>query len=124
MKVFTRRWLTVLALWSIGLIIPGTWFGQIPHLSIGTIGLAKLLHFAMYAALAGAAGWLPTNLMGRLAIAVPLLSVHGALTEFIQTFVPARTGCIRDWVIDTAGALTGLALAYWRWPKDVGGGAR
>jgi len=115
---FTRRWLITLGLWTIGLIIPGTWFGQIPHMSIGRIGAAKILHFAMYAGLAGAAGWLPTNLVGRIAIALPLLSAHGALTEFIQTFVPARTGCVRDWVIDSSGIVAGFALAWHWWPKE------
>ncbi|MFL5328291.1 MAG: VanZ family protein [Gemmataceae bacterium] len=119
---FWRYWLLTFGLWTFGLVMPGTWFGQVASFSVGDIGLAKVLHFVMYASLAAFAGWLPLKYRTRLLIALPLLSAHGAITEVIQLWVPARTGCVRDWVIDTAGILTGLLLALWRWPADNAAG--
>jgi VanZ family protein len=44
---------------------------------------------------------------------------YAATDEFHQTFVPSREGCLRDVLIDTAGAAAGL-LVIWilgRWRK-------
>ena len=37
---------------------------------------------------------------------------YAAADEFHQSFVPSRTASVRDVMIDTVGALLGLALAY------------
>ena len=115
---FWRGWLCVLAVWTFALVAPGTWFGQAATAKVGEIGVGKILHFAIYALLAGSAGWLPAPMKWRLAIALPLLSAHGALTEFLQTHVAAREGCVRDWIIDTVGIALGFALTWRWWPAD------
>jgi len=46
------------------------------------------------------------------------LSLHAAGTEYLQQFVPGRTGLISDVVIDHIGLLLGLALTWKHWlPK-------
>ena len=51
--------------------------------------------------------------------AVWVAAFYAAADEFHQTFVPSREGCIRDVLIDTAGAAVGLALLWLlgRWRK-------
>jgi VanZ family protein len=107
----------LIAIWTLALIAPGSWFGQTASTST-RFSAAKALHFVIYALLAGASGWLPLSQFWRLVIALPLLSAHGALTEFLQTHVAAREGCVRDWIIDSAGILLGFALSWRRWPAD------
>ena len=123
-RSYLRLWLGLLFIWTLGLITPGTWFGQATSVKVGEVGVAKILHFSIYAGLAGSAGWLPLPRFWRLIIALPLLSAHGALTEVAQLLVPAREGCVRDWMIDTAGIVLGLAITWRWWPKDSAAGTR
>ena len=116
----SRCWIFTLVLWTFALCAPGSWFGQAATVKVGEVGVGKILHFVIYALLAGSAGWLPRPIVWRLAIALPLLSAHGALTEIIQTYVAAREGCVRDWIIDTLGIVLGLAATWRRWPMDSG----
>src|SRR5262249_32108519 len=91
---------TLMKLWVVGLIgftcllcAPGDWLPEWIGGSglSGTMGWGKLGHIAGYATLAGLTCALPIS--ARLWLgALALLSVHGFLTEFIQTFVPKRTG--------------------------------
>ncbi len=93
----------------------------LPHLSAAAAGTAyivfrKSLHFIAYGFLAflisrafrrGRPGrwnrrWLVWA--GGLSIA------YGFLDEFLQTFIPRRTGSPVDWAVDTAGILSALAL--------------
>jgi VanZ family protein len=37
---------------------------------------------------------------------------YGALDEFIQTFIPSRTGSLRDWLIDSAGVVVVCGIAF------------
>jgi VanZ family protein len=50
---------------------------------------------------------------------VGLLVLHGAATEWIQTFVPGRTGQLTDVLIDCAGIAVGL-LAVRLWSRRRG----
>ena len=43
-------------------------------------------------------------------IALVLASFYGATDEFHQLFVPGRSGEVRDWAIDTLGALTAAVV--------------
>jgi VanZ family protein len=86
----------------------------------------KLLHAAEYAVLgallvsglrlAGVRPWLA--LVG----AVLLASAFGASDEVHQSFVPARTADVADWVADTLGAAIGASLAgaFLRRPRGAG----
>ncbi len=92
--------------------VPG---GSMPAGDYGWLG-----HFGVYFVLGGLyfialkgeqRGW-------RVVVAaVVLASVYGVTDEFHQSFVPGRMPDPADWAMDTAGALTGaaLALAVTRW---------
>jgi VanZ family protein len=94
-------------------------FSDQPHLhtNLGLIDFVgrKIVHFLEYAVLA----WLWCRAFtgsGALAlrtsavVAVLLASAYAASDEYHQTFVPGRAGTVRDWLIDTAGALVGAAV--------------
>ena len=80
----------------------------------------KVLHFSEYALLC-ALWWraLRTKLEGEraLVLAVAISSAYAATDEFHQTFVFGRHGTPIDWMIDTAGALTGAFLVH-RYARD------
>ena len=80
-----------------------------------TFFVRKGAHFTEYAILAAllrslAHAWLGR---GRRAVAAMLLGVTliPLADEFIQTFVPGRSGQFRDVLIDISGAVTGLIVA-------------
>jgi hypothetical protein len=55
--------------------------------------------------------------VGRMAAySVGLTLVVASLDEFHQSFIPSRTGCVRDVLLDTVGAacLLSIALVYFR----------
>jgi hypothetical protein len=108
-------WFGVLALWTALLLTPGDWFGDSSKQKLGVIGIGKLLHVGFYFLLAATAGWLRWPLFWRLAI-IPLLIIHGGLTEWLQTMVRLREGCWRDVGIDTASVLAGFAITWPWWP--------
>jgi VanZ family protein len=43
-------------------------------------------------------------------LALVLASTYAATDEFHQLFVPGRHGAVRDWMIDTLGALTATVV--------------
>lgn len=79
--------------------------------------IRKLAHLGEYGVFAILLyGWFRAGRRPRFSAAAALLAlaVAGAFSltdEFHQTFVPARTGSLRDCAIDTAGAAAGL-LGY------------
>lgn len=80
---------------------------------------SSLGHFALYAVLAGLYLLaLPEGTPGALrwaGVAVLMASVYGVTDEFHQSFVPGRMPDVVDWLVDTAGALTAVALmTAWR----------
>lgn len=50
--------------------------------------------------------------LAHVAIAFAVTVFYGASDELHQSFVPDRTGRLDDLVVDTIGAIVGLALAY------------
>lgn len=77
--------------------------------------LAKCLHAGGYAFLTALAVTLPVPRRWRWFF-VAFLALHGAGTEIGQTFVPNRTGTVRDVLIDWGGIALGvLAWRAWKW---------
>jgi VanZ family protein len=71
---------------------------------------AKALHAGAYAFLTVLAVALPLKRYWRWFF-VGLLALHGVATEIGQTFVPGRTGSVRDVLIDWAGV--GAGVLFW-----------
>ena len=120
-----KRWLWVL--WGLGLAVwtvalTTTFPVQIKEALIPVdppgFPTAKVLHAAAYAFLAGFAVLLRPLGAWRWLILFLLLE-HGVATEFIQTFVPERSGDIRDVVIDHCGVALGVLLT-WPWWRRRG----
>ncbi|MGY1780540.1 VanZ family protein [Geodermatophilus sp. SYSU D01036] len=71
-------------------------------------GVDKLVHLALFLALALAGRWAGAC---REPLAV-LLLVYGAISEVVQAVTPVeRSGSVLDWVADAAGV--GLGLLLW-----------
>ncbi len=107
-RVTTSRvapWIPVV-LWA-GMIFA---FSSVPSLGTGLgtwdLVLRKLAHFAEYAVLAA----LLYRAVGQAWAAVAIAGLYAATDELHQTLVTGRHGSPRDWLIDVAGAVTGVAL--------------
>lgn len=76
--------------------------------------LKKSAHFLVYAVLARlylrALGFYRRVPGPPAVLALLLAAVYAATDEFHQGFVPGRTLSLTDWLIDCAGATTGLVL--------------
>ena len=100
----------LLAAWTWLLVRPN----PIPDV-VDAIGLdwrflaAKCLHGGTYAALAGLGRVWPAGPRGRWLV-LGLLLLHGVGTEVAQTFVPNRSGCVRDVLVDWAGVAVGWTV--------------
>jgi VanZ family protein len=94
-------------LWA-GLIFA---LSSIPDLSTGLgtwdVLLRKLAHVAEYAVL-GALAFRATR---SAPVAVFLASAYAVTDEVHQAFVAGRHGSPLDWLVDTSGALLGVAVA-------------
>lgn len=109
---------SLLAVWTWKLLEPA----PVPErlrLALDLAGLAflaaKFLHLTGYAVLTALGGSLVPGRRWRWAVVV-FLALHGVGTEIGQTYVPNRTGRVRDVVIDWAGIALG-AWALQRWVK-------
>jgi hypothetical protein len=70
-------------------------------------GVDKVVHAALFAALALTGRWAG---IGRAVLAV-LLVTYGAVSETVQAVAPlSRTGTVADWLADVVGVLAGLFL--------------
>jgi VanZ family protein len=101
-------WLIALTVWTIALVSPDPVRKRIVP-EEAAFSLAKLLHVSAYAFLTVLLAWLPVSTRMRYRMAIGLVG-HGALTEFLQTFVEGRTGSIRDVLFDALGVGIGLLL--------------
>ncbi|MBC7841566.1 MAG: VanZ family protein [Gemmatimonadaceae bacterium] len=71
----------------------------------------KVVHFSAYASLGAAVGWAAeTRFFRRILLWIGVVSLLGAADEWHQQFIPSRSMDVRDWLADTAGAVTGLSL--------------
>jgi VanZ family protein len=75
--------------------------------------ISKALHIGAYAFLTMLLGSLPIR--GWRWFLLACLSLHACATEYLQQFVPLRTGCVQDVLIDHLGIALGLALSWNRW---------
>jgi VanZ family protein len=118
-------WLAALAAWTVALLTPQPVEVGRRVLPEGTLfPAAKVLHVGAYAFLAATAAWLRLARRGRWLLPAALV-LHGAATEWLQTFVPPREGSLRDVALDGLGVAIGLALTWpwWRGPRQVTGPA-
>lgn len=71
----------------------------------------KVVHFSGYASLGAALAWAARVSTVRRALKwAAVASMIGAVDELHQLFIPSRSCDVRDWMADTAGAVTGLSL--------------
>ncbi len=80
----------------------------------------KVVHFAVYGLIgtlvcrAARPGW------GGAVAAFAVVSAYGATDEWHQSFVPGRSSELADWVADSLGAATAVALYTGvRWYRDL-----
>ena len=104
-------WFVGFAIWTYLLVVPVDW---LPPFLRGTgpstwFSFGKLGHAMAFATLTALVPLAASSFRGRLAM-WGLLSFHAFLTEFIQTFVPTRTGQWMDVGIDHFGILMGFVL--------------
>jgi VanZ family protein len=112
-------WFVGFAIWSYLLVVPVDWLppflrfgtGPSPLLTWGKLGHA--LAFATLTALVPMA----TPQPNRRVWLWGLLSFHAFATEYIQTWVPTRTGQWMDVGIDHFGILMGFTLLYFVWSR-------
>jgi VanZ family protein len=82
--------------------------------------IAKGLHMSVYAGLTALSAWLFVP-RSRRWLLLALLSLHGFATEYLQTFVPARTGCWQDVGLDHIGITVGFLVSVrWWLARDEG----
>ena len=99
-------------------------FGGLPEEELQNLNLIlrKCTHFSIYAGMAVCMSLFFLTFSGSLrkkfGLVVLLAFLYASLDEWHQTFVPGRTGSIRDVLIDTCGAVLGaslvLLIAYFR----------
>ncbi|MCS6852948.1 MAG: VanZ family protein [Gemmataceae bacterium] len=77
---------------------------------------AKIVHVAAYAVLAMLTGWLRPSRHRWLFMAA--LVLHALGTEYVQQFVPLRTGSWRDVGLDLLGIALGTLLT-WNWWREA-----
>ncbi|HYA48543.1 MAG TPA: VanZ family protein, partial [Burkholderiales bacterium] len=100
------RWLLPHASWH------ATGMGYIIFRKLGHFVTYGLLAFLFYRALR--AGRRPRCRPAWFLWAGGMAAAYGLLDEFLQTLVPHRSGNLRDWAVDCAGAAAALALAAHR----------
>jgi hypothetical protein len=82
----------------------------------------KIVHFTLYAILAGLGAWSFHGLRGYLTSAflwrwAGIYAAYGVADEYLQPFV-GRTGSVADWLADVSGVATATVLAIlWQRPK-------
>ncbi len=107
-------WLLCVALWTAALLRkePQEFNRRVVVPAI-RLPVSKFLHVGAYAFLTAFAGILPMK--RRRWLLLVFLSVHAMATEYLQTFVPMRTGSWRDVGLNHLGIALGLALTWRCW---------
>lgn len=82
------------------------------------INFDKIAHFSIF----GLLGTLIARCPGvrRFRYAIAIVSLFGISDEFRQSFTPGRSVEFADWMADTLGAATAVALyAFWPWYRRL-----
>jgi VanZ family protein len=113
-RLLWAAWLAALAVYTYLLVVPSSWLPPWLRASVGQkitdeFTTGKLAHAVVYGLLTLATFALPVRRRGWW-VCVAGLSLHGFGTEYVQTFVPGRSGRWLDVGIDHIGIATGLAL--------------
>jgi VanZ family protein len=109
-------WIVFLTAWTVALLTPQpVQFARDVLPQENAIYYSKSLHVAAYMVLAVLTGWLQVTYRVRW-ICLAFLSFHAFATEFLQQFVPSRSGSLRDVALDHVGLALGLILTipWWR----------
>lgn len=112
-------WLCVLV-WTAGLLttMPAHVNRSLFPAPLG-FSVSKTVHVTAYAFLCALIPFLGTRGWALLGF----LSFHACATEFLQQWVPERSGSLRDVGLDHLGIVLGLMLS-WRWWLPVASGSR
>ena len=78
------------------------------------LGFDKLAHVVGW----GGVGMLAFPVFRRPPASLLAASLHGALIEILQRYIPGRSSELLDWVADVMGAALGVSLAQWLWKRD------
>jgi hypothetical protein len=78
---------------------------DVPH---APVGVDKLVHASLFAALALTGGWAGISRV----VLVPVLVLYGAASEVIQGLI-GRDAAVGDWLADVVGVLLGLLAWLW-----------
>jgi VanZ family protein len=71
----------------------------------------KVVHFTAYCVLGASCAWAARTRTVLQALRwMVVVSMLGGIDEWHQQFIPSRSMDVRDWMADTAGAVTGLSL--------------
>jgi VanZ family protein len=114
-------WLLAMAVWTVLLLTPDPAKSVTDSLSEDeSFTLAKMLHVTAYACLTVSGVWAfrPHRALHYVAWGLVL---HGAVTEFLQTFVPTRSGTVRDVILDSIGVVIGVLVVRRWFPRWVEG---
>ncbi len=98
-------------IWVVLILIGTSW----PSITIGPddiVGLDKVVHFTMYAVLAGLIlrGTRRPYEARTFVLVLAAVMLFSAVDEWHQAFIPARSMSIADWIADTLGAITGMLV--------------
>lgn len=112
-------WIAAFLFFTYMLVVPVDWLPPwFRFKGTGTsrfFSLGKLGHITGFATLTAFIPLLSLGAPGRLLV-LAFMSSYAFLTEFVQTFVPTRTGEFTDVGIDHIGIVIGL-LVGWLWPR-------
>jgi VanZ family protein len=119
-------WLTYLAVWTIGLLLPlgdSSELGELQQSLRFYVG--KTLHIVGYAGLTALGGWLGVAFPRRLLVLFFVMT-HAVLSEILQPLLSNRTGLLSDVCLDHLGIALGLLLTWnwWSAPAGAGGNVR
>lgn len=100
-------------MWALVLVTLTSWPSP-PPVATNVPGIDKVVHAALYAVLA----WLVVDALPiesahrlrALVLVVAGASAFGWVDEWHQQFIPGRSRDVRDWLADTLGAVTAVAL--------------
>jgi VanZ family protein len=108
-------WVLLLAAWTVALLHPHPVDLDDDDLTPDVkFYVAKAVHVSAYALSAVLTAALPIDRRWR-RVLLALLGLHAGATEWLQTFIPPRTGSLRDVLLDLLGLALGVIVTRRRW---------